>query len=87
MLIKIQGSGVNLNWWAAGIVYFAMAFLVLQTKTPQQAFYYGVATYAVYDFTNLATLKQYDPKFAVADSIWGGILFCITRSVLNSLEI
>jgi uncharacterized membrane protein len=86
MLIKIQGSPLQMVWWAGAIVYLAMSFLVLQTKTPQQAFYYGVATYAVYDFTNLATLKQYDPKFAVADSIWGGILFALTRSVLNYLE-
>lgn len=76
-----------MNYWAGAVVYFAMAFLLLQTKTPQQAFYYGLATYAVYDFTNLATLKQYDPKFAVADSIWGGILFAIARSILNYLEI
>lgn len=75
-----------MNYWAGAVVYFAMAFLLLQTKTPQEAFYYGVATYAVYDFTNLATLKQYDPKFAVADSIWGGILFALARSALNYLE-
>lgn len=87
MILKIQGSTVRLVWWAGAIVYFAMAYLLLQTSTPQQAFYYGAATYAVYDFTNLATLKNYDPKFAVADSLWGGILFALARSVLNWLEL
>ncbi len=85
MILQIQGSPVQLTYWAAGIVYLALAFLLLQTKTPQEAFYFGAATYAVYDFTNLATLKQYDPKFAVADSLWGGILFYVGRMALDRL--
>lgn len=85
MFVKIQGSPIKLVWWSAAVVYLALAYLILQLKTPQQAFSIGAATYAVYDFTNLATLKNYDPRFAVADSIWGGILFAIARSVLNSL--
>jgi uncharacterized membrane protein len=86
MILSIQGSPLKLNYWAGGIVYLAMAFLLNQTNTPQEAFYYGAATYAVYDFTNLATLKNYDPKFAVADSLWGGILFYIARTVLEKIS-
>ena len=85
MILQIQGSPVKLNYWAAGVVYLALAFLILQTKTPQEAFYYGAATYAVYDFTNLATLKDYDPKFAAADSLWCGILFYLARTVIDKL--
>jgi uncharacterized membrane protein len=54
-------------------------------KSPQEAFYVGAATYAVYDFTNLATLKNYDVKFAFADSLWGGILFYIGHTVLEKI--
>ncbi len=43
----------------------------------------GAATYAVYDFTNLATLKNYDFSFAVVDTLWGGVLFAIVRFLLN----
>jgi uncharacterized membrane protein len=85
MILSIQGSPLQLNYLAGGVVYLALAFLLLQTKTPQEAFYYGAATYAVYDFTNLATLKNYDPKFAVADSLWGGILFYIAHTVLEKI--
>ena len=85
MILQIQGSPVSLNYMAAGVVYLALAFLLLQMKTPQEAFYFGAATYAVYDFTNLATLKNYDPKFAVADSLWGGILFYIAHTVLQKI--
>lgn len=87
MILQIQGSPLEMKFWAAGVVYIAMAFLLLQMKSPQEAFYFGAATYAVYDFTNLATLKNYDPKFAVADSLWGGILFSIAHTALEKLGI
>lgn len=85
MIISIQGSPLILNYWAGAVVYLALAFLLLQMKSPQEAFYVGAATYAVYDFTNLATLKNYDVKFAVADSLWGGILFYIGHTVLQKI--
>lgn len=71
----IQGSALELNPLPAAIVYLAIAYLATIPKTATDAFTMGLATYAIYDFTNLATLKNYDPRFAVADSIWGGILF------------
>jgi uncharacterized membrane protein len=85
MILSIQGSPLILNYWAGAVVYLALAFLLLQMKSPQEAFYVGAATYAVYDFTNLATLKNYDVKFAVADSLWGGILFYIGHTVLQKI--
>lgn len=66
-------------------MYLALAFLLLQMKTAQEAFYVGAATYAVYDFTNLATLKNYDVRFALADSLWGGILFYLGFTVVEKI--
>ena len=83
MIQRIQGSPLQLAYLPAAVVYLAMAYLLLQTKTPLEAFYMGAATYAVYDFTNLATLKQYDISFAIADTLWGGILFALVRFILN----
>jgi len=85
MFRKIQGSSIQVVWWAALVVYVALAYLLLQTKEPSEAFGLGLATYAVYDFTNLATLRNYEPLFALMDSLWGGVLFYIARSVLNTL--
>jgi uncharacterized membrane protein len=48
-----------------------------------EAFLLGLCVYAVYDFTNLATLVNYDWRFAVADSLWGGVLFMIVYYVLQ----
>lgn len=85
MVQRIQGSALRLSFLPAAIVYVAMGYLLLQTKTPLEAFYVGAATYAVYDFTNLATLKNYDVSFAVVDTLWGGVLFALARFLLNRL--
>ena len=55
--------------------------MVLEADTVWKAATYGVATYAVYDFTNLATIRGYQPAFAVADTLWGGILFAIVKYI------
>ena len=83
MVQRIQGSPLRLAYLPAVVVYLAMAYLLLQTKTPLEAFYTGAATYAVYDFTNLATLKNYDMSFAIVDTLWGGVLFALVRFILN----
>lgn len=83
MIQRIQGSPLHLAYLPAVVVYLAMAYLLLRTKSPLEAFYVGAATYAVYDFTNLATIKHYDLSFALADSLWGGILFAMARFLLN----
>lgn len=75
MIRSIQGSALELKIVPAAIVYLAIAYLATIATSAQEAFTMGLATYAIYDFTNLATLKNYSPAFAVADSVWGGILF------------
>lgn len=35
---------------------------------------FGLVTYATYDLTNLATLKQWSVKMTVIDMIWGAFL-------------
>jgi uncharacterized membrane protein len=72
---KIQGVPVVFRYGAAAIVYVALAYLLSYAKTALNAFYIGLSAYAVYDFTNYALLKDYDIRFALADTIWGGILF------------
>ena len=82
MIKKIQGgTPLELRWPAAVPVYLALAYLVQLSKSTAEAGLIGLSTYAVYDFTNLATLKNYTLEFAVTDSLWGGILFMIVREV------
>lgn len=83
MINRIQGSSLKMSYLPAVVVYIALGYLLLQTTSVMEAFYAGLATYAVYDFTNLATLKNYDLSFALVDSLWGGVLFAMARFILN----
>jgi uncharacterized membrane protein len=68
------------------IVYLFMAIMLLQTKTWQQAFLYGVCIYGVFDFTNLTIFENYTLIGGIADTIWGGVLFAIARYILNYIS-
>jgi hypothetical protein len=85
MVYTIQGSPLEFRMWPAPVVYLALAYLMTRVKTPTEAFLSGLCVYAVYDFTNLSIFEKYSPFFAVADSLWGGVLFALVRYVLNTL--
>ena len=83
-LVKdIQGHAPNFRLGPAIVVYIALAYLVHRSKTVQDAFFMGAATYAVYDFTNLAIFEKYNLYLAIADTIWGGVLMATVRYLLN----
>jgi uncharacterized membrane protein len=71
-------------------VYLALTYLVVQVSSVEttrrlcasKAFATGLAVYAIYDFTNLALFMDYSVVFAVADSLWGGILFLLASGCL-----
>ncbi len=85
LVMRIQGSEMKLRYAPALVVYIALAYLVTKTESPMEAFLVGMATYAVYDFTNYAMFKNYTLSFAIMDSIWGGILLALTRYALNRI--
>ena len=84
MTENIQGSPIQARWIGAAIVYLFLAYMLLETTSYKQAFLYGVSIYAVYDFTNYAILDKYDWKFAIADSLWGGVLFVVAHHLLKA---
>lgn len=83
---NIQGGvPIQMNYGYAVVVYFFLAYLLLQTKSYSETFLFGVCIYGVYDFTTLAIFKKYDVRFALADTLWGGMLFVISRYFLMNL--
>jgi uncharacterized membrane protein len=80
----IQGQPIQMRFVSAVIVYLFLAYMLLQTKSAKEAFIYGVCIYGVYDFTNHALFEQYDWKFAIADTLWGGVLFVLARHLLKT---
>jgi uncharacterized membrane protein len=87
MIKDIQNSDLSVKWIPSIIVYIALSYLALLPKNNLEAFLLGSAIYAVYDFTNLATLNNYKTMFAVGDSLWGGVLFVTVFNVLKWLKI
>ena len=83
MTERIQGGPVSFRIAPAAVVYVALAYLVLQVKTLTQAVLTGMAINAVYDMTNYALLTKYSPVVAVADTLWGGVLFGVVWSGLK----
>lgn len=73
----IQGSPMEFRMWPAIPVYLALGYLLTLAESAKGAFFLGLSTYAVYDFTNLATFKKYPLEFAAADSLWGGTLMTL----------
>lgn len=69
------GSVVRMRPLAGIVVYPALAYLALNTKSLKDSFLTGLAVYAVYDFTVLAIFKDYPLYMGVLDSLWGGVLF------------
>jgi len=83
---KVQGGReVEFRLWPAIPVYAGLSYLLVNCKSVQQAALTGIASYAVYDFTNLAVLKDYTVGIAVQDTIWGGVLFAAAFTVLKTI--
>ena len=86
MFSKIQGGrSLTMRLWAAIPVYLALAYILINMKSVEQSALTGAACYAVYDFTNLLTFKDYTLQFAIQDTLWGGVLFSLAYMVLKFL--
>ena len=83
MISNIQGSEMVISLPGAIISYtilFFYLFLFLRkTNSDTEAFLMGFLTYGIYDSTNFATLKNWQPSVALVDSLWGGCLFFLLR--------
>lgn len=83
----------TVNWAAAigfymlfivGLVFFALN-PALEKSSLMYAIlvggFFGLITYATYDMTNLATLKDWPVFITVVDLIWGTVLCSLTTTV------
>lgn len=88
----------NINWVAAiifyllfiiGLVVFVIHPAVEKTSWTHALLYgalFGLITYATYDLTNLATLKNWPIVMTIVDLIWGAVL-AASVSVLTYLAV
>lgn len=83
----------NINWIAAIIFYIifvvGMLYFVIMPalndmslkKAIISGMAYGFITYATYDLTNLATLKNWPIMITIIDIIWGTTLASLTTVI------
>jgi len=87
----VQGSPISLNLFGAFICYIFIIFglyyfIIKRKRSVNDAFLLGMVVYAVYEFTNLATLKNWSIFTAIMDTIWGGVLFALTTGVVYKID-
>lgn len=83
-----NGTNMKINIIGAIICYIFLSyglnyFIFKENKSNIDAFKLGLVIYGVYDTTNYATLDKWNYKFAMIDTLWGGILFYSTTFLMN----
>lgn len=83
----------NPNWIAAAIFYLlfivGLVFFVIEPALAKESIkyallvgmFFGLITYATYDLTNLATVKDWPISITIIDLIWGATLSGVVSSV------
>lgn len=84
----------RLNWLVAVVFYMlfiaGLLFFVIIPGLKENSLkatllkgaFFGLVTYATYDLTNLATLKDWPALFSIVDMIWGTVLSASVSSVV-----
>lgn len=83
----------QMNWIAAGLVYVVMiaglTWFVIVPAAAQHSWtnalmfgaMFGFVVYATYDFTNLATIKNWPIMMTVIDIAWGAVLGAVVSAI------
>ena len=86
MVKGIQKEEMTLNMYGVVGSYILLVlvlykFIILERKSPSDAFILGLCVYGVFDFTNIAIFKNYSWIPAIVDTLWGGILFYLVTFI------
>jgi uncharacterized membrane protein len=83
MIQDIQNSPMRTKSFGAIVAYTILILaaykLIPLATSVQDAFIIGFILYGVYDSTNYATIDNYKAHIAIADAIWGGVLFALIK--------
>lgn len=79
----IQGEPIQLRYEISIFLFLILAYMILQTKSAIEAFLYGVCIYGFSNFNSYFLFTHYDLKYAIAETLWGGILFVTSGYLLQ----
>lgn len=86
-LMNIENGVLQVNYVGAAVVYLALIIGILVFVMPKvisvrtallYGSLFGLITYAIYDFTNLAILKGWPITVCIVDVAWGTFLGAAT---------
>jgi len=83
MIKNIQGSELKISLIPTILCYifliFSLYYFIVSKKSSiTSAFLLGLSIYGVFETTNLAIFKKWDPVIGLIDTLWGGVLFSLT---------
>ena len=86
MVKGIQKDDMKINMFGAIGSYLLLIlvlykFIIVERKSPSDAFLLGFCIYGVFDFTNIAIFKNYSLLPTLLDTLWGGVLFYIVTKL------
>ena len=87
----VQGSPVKINIIATLICYVFLIFginyfIIKPNRSVQDAFLLGLVIYGVFETTNMALFTNWSWLTVIMDTLWGGILFALTTSIVKLLR-
>jgi len=87
----IQGTPIKMNLLAAVICYifliFGLNYFIIKPKrSVSDAFLFGIVIYGVFETTNWALFNKWKPFSVIIDTLWGGILFALTTSIIRFIR-
>lgn len=91
--LRLAHGELQLNWWAAALVYLLMALALMVFVIPMahqssfNALLYGAilgaVLYGVYNFTCLAIFKDWPVTMAFVDWAWGTVLLATSALITH----
>ena len=86
----IQGSPIKINSYAIIICYIILIFginyfIIIPNRSILDAFLLGLIIYGVYETTNMALFSKWSWTTVLIDTLWGGILFALTTTIIKIL--
>ena len=84
----IQGSSIKINSYAMIICYIILIFginyfIIIPNRSILDAFLLGLIIYGVYEITNMALFSKWSWTTVLIDTLWGGILFALTATIIK----
>ena len=91
-VLIIQGTKIQFNLLAALICYifliYGLNYFIIRPRTSaSDAFLLGLVIYGTYETTNWAIFTKWSPLSVIMDTLWGGILFASTTTIVQFLRL